>query len=75
MKTKPEIYMRNMFRIGKLALLLAFCGAASSCEDPQVYGSIGVSSYGGGGYYGGGHGYYGGGPRIGTSISIGGRIH
>jgi len=67
--------MRKLFKFGKLALLLAFCGIATSCDDPQVYGSIGVSSYGGGGYYGGRHGYYGGGgPRVGTSISVGGRI-
>jgi hypothetical protein len=49
-----------------LLLLIASLGLAS-CEDPQVYGSVGFSSYGGGGYYGGG-------PRMGTSISIGGRI-
>ena len=49
-----------------VALLIASLGLAS-CEDPQVYGSVGFSSYGGGGYYGGG-------PRVGTSISIGGRI-
>ena len=40
----------------------------SGCDDPQVYGSIGVSSYSGGGYYG----YGGSGMR--TSVSIGGRI-
>ena len=45
--------------------LLAACLALSGCEDPQVYGSIGVSSYSGGGYYG-----YGG-PRYGGSIAIG----
>jgi hypothetical protein len=43
---------------------LSFC--LSGCEDPQVYGSVGFSSYGGGGYYGRG--------GMGTSISIGGRI-
>ena len=36
----------------------------SGCDDLQVYGSVGFSSYSGGGYYGG----------VGTSISIGGRI-
>jgi hypothetical protein len=57
----------NRIRIIRIvALLIASLGLAS-CEDPQVYGSVGFSSYGGGGYYGGG-------PRIGTSISIGGRI-
>ena len=41
--------------------------ALSGCSDPHVYGSIGVSSG-----YGGYHGGYG--PRVNTSISIGGRI-
>ncbi len=53
-----------------LAALLTACllATASGCSDPQVYGSIGVSS----GYssYGGGWG----GPRVHTSISVGGRI-
>jgi hypothetical protein len=53
------------------ALLAASVLSLSGCEDPQVYGSVGVSS-GYGGYYGGG--YYGGGPRMHTSISVGGRI-
>ena len=53
-----------------LRALLVLLGAASlaSCEPPQVYGSVGYSSYSGGGYYGGG-------PRYGTSISVGGRIY
>lgn len=55
--------MAVMLAIGVLSL--------GGCSDPQVYGSVGVSS-GYGGYYGGG--YYGGGPRVRTSISIGGRI-
>jgi hypothetical protein len=46
----------------------------SGCDDPHIYGSVGMSTgYGGyGGYYGG----YGGWnqPRMHTSISIGGRI-
>ena len=56
--------VRNRLRFAILTLLLA---SLSGCEDPQVYGSIGVSSYGGGGYYGGG-------PRMGGSLSVGGRI-
>jgi hypothetical protein len=63
----------NMIRIGRLIVLMIFCSGLTACEDPQVYGSIGVSSYGGGGYHGGG--YYGGNPRVGGSISIGGRIY
>jgi hypothetical protein len=48
-------------------LLLLLAGPLAGCDDPQVYGSIGVSSYHGSGYYGGG-------PRVGGSVVIGGRI-
>ena len=53
-----------------LRILLVLLGAASlaSCEPPQVYGSVGYSTYSGGGYYRGG-------PSFGTSISVGGRIY
>lgn len=54
-------------RFAGIGLLLLLSGLLSSCEDPQVYGSVGYSSYSGGGYYGRG-GY-------GTSISVGGRIY
>lgn len=57
-------------RMAGFAALLALFSQLSACDDPQVYGSVGVSSYGGGGYYGGYHG----GPRVGGSITIGGRI-
>ncbi len=68
--------MRKLvIRIGKLLGLIVLCGSLASCEDPQVYGSVGVSSYGGGGYYGGGYRGYGGSPRMGGSISVGGRIY
>jgi len=60
MKSKPNWLVRAV-------LATALCLALSSCDDPQIYGSVGISSYGGGGYYGGG-------PRVGGSISIGGRI-
>ena len=40
-------------RIAKLFALLILCGTLGACDDPQIYGSVGVSSYGGGGYYGG----------------------
>lgn len=46
-------------------LLLSVCVGLASCDDPQVYGSVGFSNYHGG--------YYGGGMR--TSIGIGGRIY
>jgi hypothetical protein len=48
-------------------MLLLMAAAVTSCEPPQVYGSVGYSSYSGGGYYGGG-GY-------GTSVRVGGRIY
>ncbi len=50
----------------RVLLLSTLCLALSGCDDPQIYGSVGFSSYSGGGYYGGG--------GVGTSISIGGRI-
>ena len=52
-------------RLAAVALLAASLGG---CDDPQVYGSIGVSS----GYSSWGGGY--GGSRVGGSVSIGGRI-
>ena len=55
--------MKNLMRI---ILLGSLCLAMSGCEDPQVYGSVGFSSYGGGGYYG---------PGMRSSIGIGGRIY
>jgi len=59
---------KNMIsRIGKLLALVVLCTGLSACEDPQVYGSVGVSSYGGGGYHGG--------SRVGGSVRIGGRIY
>ena len=54
-------------RVAGLSALLALCSLLASCEPPAVYGSVGYSSYSGGGYYGRG--------GIGTSISIGGRIY
>jgi hypothetical protein len=57
---------RRTMRTLRILLLGLLCLGLSGCDDPQVYGSIGFSSYSGGGYYGGG--------GMGTSISIGGRI-
>ena len=48
-------------------LILTVAMSLSSC-DPQVYGSVGVSSWGGSG------GHYGGNSRMRGSISVGGRI-
>ena len=51
----------------KLALLVTVLAGLSGCSDPQVYGSVGVST----GF--GNHGGWGS-PRVHTSISVGGRI-
>jgi hypothetical protein len=59
--------MTKLRRVAGLGALLALCSLLASCEPPAVYGSIGYSSYSGGGYYGG--------SGIGTSIRIGGRIY
>ena len=55
-------------RILRVWLVLLGAAVLASCEPPQVYGSVGYSSYSGGGYYRGG-------PSYGTSISVGGRIY
>lgn len=57
----------RIMRVAGLSLLLAACSLLASCEPPAVYGSVGYSSYSGGGYYGG--------PGFGTSVRIGGRIY
>ena len=49
----------------RVALLLLLAGL-NSCTQPQVYGSIGISS---------GSGYRGSGPPISTGISMGGRTY
>lgn len=54
-------------RLAGFAILAAICSVLASCEQPQVYGSVGYSSYSGGGYHRGG-GY-------GTSVRVGGRIY
>ena len=51
-------------RIVKAMLLALLCASLASCDPPQVYGSVGYSSYGGG--YGGGYG---------GSVRVGGRIY
>ena len=54
---------RRLLEIFRVGLLLGTCLLMASCEPPQIYGSIGYSSFGGG--YGG----YGG------SVRMGGRIY
>jgi hypothetical protein len=53
----------SLKRITKLLAVAVLCLSLSSCEPPQVYGSVGYSSYGGG--YGG----------MGGGVRIGGRIY
>lgn len=57
----------TMMRLLRVLLLAGLSLSLSACEDPQVYGSVGFSSYGGGGYYRGG-------PSMGGSVRMGGRI-
>lgn len=54
--------MQTIKLLVRTLLLLALASSVSSC-DPQIYGSVGMSSWGGG---------YNSGPRMGGSISIGG---
>jgi hypothetical protein len=64
--------MRKIVRLAKLLILFVLLGSLSGCDDPQVYGSVGVSSgYSSYGRYGG----YNSGPRMRGSISVGGRIY
>ncbi len=59
--------MNRMKSTVRAVLVVALVASLAGCDDPQVYGSVGVST-GFGGYHGG----YG--PRVNTNISIGGRI-
>jgi hypothetical protein len=68
---RPEAARSRVSRLVRGTLLLLTLLSLSGCEDPQIYGSVGVSS-GYGGYYGGYRGW--GAPRMHTSISVGGRI-
>ncbi len=55
----------------KVVVVLLLTMSLTGCDDPQVYGSVGVSS----GYSSyGGYGRYGSGQRMHGSIRIGGRI-
>jgi hypothetical protein len=57
-----------MTLIRALAIAL-LCIPLAGCDDVQVYGSVGVSSFSGYGGYGyGGYGY-------GTSLTVGGRLY
>jgi hypothetical protein len=60
--------MKQLIKFGRLTAMLVVLSSMAACDDMRVYGSVGVSSYGG---YGGYHGS----PRVGTSVSVGGRIY
>ena len=49
----------------KFILLATVCSLLTACDAPQVYGSVGVSSFGS----------YGGGSRMHGNINAGGRIY
>lgn len=53
-------------RLIRVLLVLLGAAALASCEQPRVYGSVGFSSFSGGGFHGGG--------SFGTSVTVGGRI-
>lgn len=58
--------MMGVGKILRAALLVVLVSSLAGCDDPQVYGSVGVSS---------GFGSWGSsGTRVHTSISVGGRI-
>jgi len=65
-------------QVTRLLVLLIVCAGLTSCDDVAVYGSVSMSSYGGGGYYGPGYGpgYRPGYPSTyGGSVTIGGRLY
>jgi len=63
--------MSYLLRAIKVLLIIGLCVSLTGCDDPQVYGSVGISS----GYSSyGGYGRGGGSPRMRGSISVGGRI-
>jgi hypothetical protein len=66
MKTIIRVLLRGLSVVAVAAIMASLSG----CDDPQVYGSVGVSSgYSSYGHYRGGYN-----PRVRTSISVGGRI-
>ena len=65
--------MKALIKLLRGLMIVGVLSVLSGCDDPQVYGSVGISS----GYsnYGGyNHGRYGG-SGVRTSISVGGRIY
>ncbi len=62
--------MRQALRVIRAVLLASLIASLYGCDDPQIYGSVGVSS----GYSSYGYGRGGWGSGVHTSISVGGRI-
>ena len=61
--------IKQMLQVG---FIVASMLSLSGCDDPQVYGSVGISSgYSSYGHYGGRHNS---GPRMRGNIRVGGRI-
>jgi len=60
--------MRQILKPVRWALLALALSVLGGCDDPQVYGSVGVSSGYSSGHWGGS------GRRVHTSVSVGGRI-
>ncbi len=58
--------MKSMIRTVRWLFVAALVSGLAGCSDPQVYGSVGISSGYGGSSWGG--------SRVHTSISVGGRI-
>ena len=62
--------MNRLLHVLRATLLAAVIASLYGCDDPQIYGSVGVSS----GYSNYGYGRGGWGSGVHTSISVGGRI-
>ncbi len=60
-----SVVMNTLVRVIKLLLIIGLSASLTGCDDPQVYGSVGISS---------GYGGYSSSPRMHGSISVGGRI-
>lgn len=56
---------QRILKIVRIGFLTSACLLMASCEPPQIYGSVGYSSYGGGYGHGG----------MGGNVRIGGRIY
>ena len=61
--------MRKLKKSLLVAGLIILSGLLSGCEPPEVYGSVGYSSWSGGGW-----GYGGPSSGIGGSVTMSGRI-